>query len=629
MTFNEFLNKSSSSYFINKEFNDKKLYIKLKSGNTKVVADGYPKITEVDLFDFNDKTINFIVGYKTINYKNSDISCTVSLSRGTNPKIEFLEVESVRDLLHTDTYIDCNEKVLFALFKNYFKAVLLADLKNYNSMLFEYGWYIKDEDHNSGKQFHFVPVTDDGYWKPKSNKTNVKDIDDALFNGMIFNKDNQLSHYRTVHCQNDVGIAGKSLIDIKKETNRFKLFFDFILENKDTIGIFAYSVHSIFWNYTLCGAIGDKEKMNTRASLQKGFNDVFAICIHGKDLKIVNSVANLLSNLFFVDVDDIATLYTNKIIPCDKPNPERFINYAWQSVPILVTNEKGIITKKSSIVNRLQSLREKRIAYFFPVYLNSRPLKLEEAEDFCADSLKYSLTNDRNINLLKEEINYLFLLFVHFLSTVSNSEDRNEHFNELGLIYDRTVEEISKLKGFKRNKKNSVKLLYAAIKGFCYFLRKIDMIDEADRMQHQAYQFLIDADPLQMNNIEKVNVIKDTTLESFKDYIMGILKKKEMERPDFFCIQNESRGKKEKCFYLIEEGFINDFDKFLDHRQKIDYLTLQKKLVQHGLLKRRSNGSQYNLLRTPVIKGMKITGASCLVIMVEEFEAIFGITVVE
>ncbi len=356
-----------------------------------------------------------------------------------------------------------------------------------------------------------------------------------------------------------------------------------MLNSPEVLGIFAYTIHAFFWWYKNSYAMKNK-KLQIIDNI-KNFKDVFSICIYGKDKFARNTVANLLTNIFEVDVDDISSIYVENSISFDKTHPEKDINYSWQSVPIMVFSDKKTITTRSSVVDRLQDLREKRTIFFFPVYVNSKPLNADIICNFCADNILNFLPEDKEINFLKEQINYLLLSFVSYLADLSTSEYNLGDFNYMTRIYTTTISELSQKKGYKLNKKNPEKLLHAAIKGFCYFLEeKMQFRAEANLMEQKSYQIFVPPIEKRSNNTG-ANEELSPSLTVFCEYLQGLSCLGDVEKPLWF-FDNHQEETGELCWLIVNRSFYQDFSEFLKLRKKqpIKKIELQRELKRQNCL---------------------------------------------
>lgn len=162
-----------------------------------------------------------------------------------------------------------------------------------------------------------------------------------------------------------------------------------ICGNENILGIFAYTIHSLYFFY---GGLGKGHEFG---------NMVFSICIHGKEKEKVFMVANLFSNVFEYDVSNMYRIQPQSAISCSGIENRYVGYYRLESVPMLVKHKTNRITRNTSIIRTFQRGRMQGKIGFFPVYLSQCAINADEIIDFCTDDIFI----EENLVELKQQIN--------------------------------------------------------------------------------------------------------------------------------------------------------------------------------------------------------------------------------
>lgn len=382
--------------------------------------------------------------------------------------------------------------------------------------------------------------------------------------------------------------ASKERLTEKRNQLVLERLFDWILGDTNLLGIFAYTVHALCYHF--CG--GEKDK-----AFQE---DVFSICIHGKEMGKVCLIANLLSNLLEYDSDALDSLKTGSYISSSslKGQPAMFIRI--QSLPIIVTHKTNRITRNSSIIHTYHYKRETGELGFFPVYLSRTAINVDEVLDFSVNDI--SLLEE--YGTIKEELNLLLLQFVLYLTEWEQARYKN------GTVKDdwnvRYKEEIERLQRKRKYDLGDIKvrsrvLLNIACCIFADYLQcEVSLNDISSQLKSGAKHVFMEAD----------NVIPDkqanAQLTDFALFVKHTLLIDEQERP-FLCVEKAEPRTNEECIYLdLKQGYRY----YVEYcKQKgVKYFeqdTLKKSLGEENIIKRRSNKGQYDMQRVVCFKGEK------------------------
>lgn len=359
--------------------------------------------------------------------------------------------------------------------------------------------------------------------------------------------------------------------------------FDWILNDTNLLGIFAYTVHALCYHF--CGG-------------RKDFafkDDVFSICIYGKDMAKVHMVANLLSNVFEYDKNAFDRLKDGSYISSSSIKGQPAFFDQIQSVPVIVAHKTDKMTKNSSIIRSYHFKRESGKIGFFPVYVSRNAINADQILDFCVND---TLLRD-DIPTLKGNLNILLLRFILFFQTWENerykSDVREDRWN---------MQYLNEIRGFERKgefdtediKVRSKILLYIACKIFASFLEREVSRDIGALLKIRAKSAFLEGE----TEIQTV----DAQLSDFAMFIKHTLLKAEQER-EFPCVEGTEKGTKEEFIYFnLAQGY-SYYEEFCKQRSVMFFPldTLKRTLSDGKLIKKRSNGAQYEMQRVVSFKG--------------------------
>lgn len=576
-----------------------------KDGQKRVIAGIYPKIQKIELVERTLREIIYNVAFSLSRCKDKLYCCEVSISV-KNKSIRFLE-KVFEDTIRDNTEDIGDTRKYNALCRRYFKYVLTNELDKFDDYAFLTGW-------ESEKTY--ISINSDGSWGERY-------LDNKIFSGFIFDKEKKLK-CRIKRVQSELFDLSED--DVKSYTQQFSLLFKTIMCSKELLGIFAYTIHSILWYYCADGR-GTWTPLEPRTPVCKY---VFSICIYGKNIDDLKTISNIFSNIYYIDMEREKNSKASHSISATSLNNRFLMWRRWHSIPVIVTNKGYNLNRNSSIVKRLHQYRRNGALYFFPVYLNKSPIYADENEDFNINHVMGIFKTSEELQLLKDEISYLLLTFILYLSDISNYANSNDveikkDYNNIHRIYQNTINELINSDTFNRDEQMNFALLYSAIRGFCRFLESYMKIGNiAKRLEERAYTFFLNDMPTESVSIpdEKISSNDDSIeiIKNFNKYIKYLFDISEKDRPFLYYIDDEKSGLRETCYYLESNKF---YKHFLDWNARHCYinvseLKLKRILKDYDLLIMRSNGGQYASERWHTSNGIR-KKSSCLIIKKDKF----------
>lgn len=391
--------------------------------------------------------------------------------------------------------------------------------------------------------------------------------------------------------------------EIFKETD-FSGLLDWLMSDYNIFGIFAYSIHSLFYYF---GGTTKKDKENA-----------FAICIYGKDNHKVCTVANLLSNCFEYESDKPEKLVKHSYISCSSVEGTDAMFYRIESVPMIVRHKSNRITKNTSIVKTFHRRRLAGKIGFFPVYLSQNAMNADEVIDFCVDGISIF----EEFSNLKKKINLLYKKFVLYLHDLEKKRNEFNHIkNDMDLWYITHENRYRRAGIFDPDdiERCEVILLNIACKGFAFsFLREIPVLSEIASEFEAISDYYFPVKEC-LNASQKNGTMNTIGLIGFAEFIKKTLAINEAERT-FLCIEQCERRGGEKCIYLDIDKAYKEFQTICERQGKtcMDVSSLKKQLRDKGLLKMRTSSTQYCMQREISFKG-KSKKYTVLVILQEAF----------
>lgn len=522
---------------------------KYKSG--AVLSRAYFDVLDawVDKADDNGKllTVTAKVKWKGIKKKDSTKNYSIILYRGN--KIEWDDIK--KDL---ENFGEPQEK-FYRLCSDYLKRICTDCWQQYKEQPY-IGWVGGDED--SCKTFLGVNEYGDA----------LNDRYPCLFNGDV-------ERYKRKQDWQECD---------------FQEVFDWLLGDYNLLGIFVYTLHALLFYYSG----GVKNAMESE--------EVFAICIHGRDMEKVKIIANLLSNLFEYSNDKMNLLNRGSYFSCSSLEKQKAVFYRIESVPLIVCNKSGKLTRSTSIITTMRNQRLKgRIAYF-PVFLSQNAINADEILNFCVDDI--SARSDYGD--WKAKVNYLLIQFIIYLKDVEDNPDKrlNAPRNILDDWYITKEKELASEKAYMSCEAYSKRLLFVACGIFAKFLEEqMKYVNIASRFHAVTGGFF-----WKNAASEKtfVNATKEISIKSFAAFINATLQKEEQER-ELLCVRQIDKKSSESFIYI-------DYDEcgthYIDYckANHIDYFDIKaiaKRLKEKNILKLRTNKAQYAIQKSIEFQGIK------------------------
>lgn len=557
------------------------------SKDTIFVADAYPIIERMELTEITNSQCEFEIHYMLSTFRDCDSpeSCDIKFIRKSKT-IVFLDDEFFLKL--DEQNVTVGEKNLYRnLCKRYFRYVIQAEMSNFYSVK-RVGWNKTDYGND------FIPVTAKGGWS---------DIDKSIL-GFIRLDENDISFFDGKRIENNK-ISGRSKQEIIEVTNSFQLFFDSLCNDFSIMGIFSYTIYAILFNYIYTYKIAYYQSTFYLPRILTD-NFAFSISIWGKKRTEVQRLANIFSNIYYVDMKNDPSVRGKHSISATSLKTRLVKIMEYESIPLIVTS-KTALSRNSYIVKRLHHYRECEKIRAFPVYLCEHPLNADEILDFDINESIKQIPKGNDLILLKDEISYLLLRFITYLSKTADRgllqkpEERGKFAHSIRFFDELFIQTISE---FEVNHDSNIEdtiyyvLLYAALKGFCHVLKYDLSLDEiAQKIEQQAYGlFFSDNSCIETNNIKQIN--DSQILYSFWNYLQELFKEEQSHKP-YLHYTGLDKGKsfQGECYYLSFHNFFKGYKKYLKGAIPVSEETLKNLLKANNLLVLRENGKQISMQR--------------------------------
>lgn len=320
---------------------------------------------------------------------SSGITLEVTFYYSNNPYLhDTIDVK----LLHNRRVIFCNWKefmktikstykkeyksILLSIYKEYFKSYIFNYIEEHPEFLLKCGWL----NINNKKEFLSITYTEDTY------PDFVKDLLDGNVN----------KHKRLYSL----------FSDLYKDANTIGNLFEFILYDPCILTVFAYSIHTILWNY-----IKNEE-----------ITSIFSLCIYGNNPSISKILANLLSNFFTIEPTKWTVIKRKYHVSATSLSQKNIDNlFLYNNIPIIITSKNNHFTKTSSVIKKIHQKREDGKVHINPVYISDFPIFADEILNCCSDSLVLQ-SEKFNIIKLREQFIGLIYNFIKYLSNISNHD---------------------------------------------------------------------------------------------------------------------------------------------------------------------------------------------------------------
>lgn len=382
----------------------------------------------------------------------------------------------------------------------------------------------------------------------------------------------------------------------------FQEVFDWLLGNYNLLGIFVYTLHALLFYYS-----GGMKKMESE--------EAFAICIHGRDMNKVKTIANLLSNLFEYGNDKMHILKRGSYLSCSSADKQKALFYRIESVPLIVSNKSGRLTRSSSIITTLRNQRLKGEIAYFPVFLSQNAINADEVLDFCVDDIPVR----SDYGDWKAKINYLLIQLIIYLEDVEENYDKKLHAAK-NTLDDRYITEESRLRPYKdymSDEAYSKRLLFVACNIFGEFLETEMQCSYIANRFLSTTRELFWADATSKQTF--VNATKEADIKSFAAFIYATLEKEEQVR-EFLCVRKNEKKGGECCIYIDNKEYYPHYKNYcqVNHKDCFEPEVILKCLKEKNIMKQRTNRGQNCMQRVLDFQG-KREKVDVLVIKEEAF----------
>lgn len=528
------------------------------------LTDNYITIIQIDVASFDDRHINFDVTYE-ISVPN--LHGSIIVTRMPNGQINSEEWETLFNDIDFLTKKKKDTAEIQSLFKHYFKKAITLYLKDNPAATHFTGWF----RHMDG--FTYLP------FEEFSVNANVQKTKRIFFNHYLNN--------REFH---------SSLNKCCEQANNFQPFFDFILSDKNIFTVFAYALHSILFDYL------SEYRPFKFANVSNTDSALFSLCMYGDDINALKVLANILLNFFEIDANNWKTIKRDVHISASSLSTRNYDKLSsYMSVPILITSKKNNLTKASSIIKKIQKMRERGILHVFPVYINHSPILADEILNCNLCCVNYdNLGGNESLSLLHLQFLLLVYYFILFLIEISDSMDQNEkHYNFIHASLYNTAK-LHALSNEWLEENLPSYLLFNTMNCFCYFL----LYEKKEELVKPILTYAVKAFLLNGNSSEatssSLTAYKGQQADFLKHFALFLLhQSKSAANSDWLFSGTEKRGNKEECYYLRQKDGFKKFQEYLNKKKlpSINQRNFDKMLRDHGLLKLPASGKSNTLCR--------------------------------
>lgn len=429
-------------------------------------------------------------------------------------EIDREEIQGLIGKLYKEKWI-INKGELTKFFERYIRYYIKGYLKINGHICANCGW----KRENNGKEFYSLT---------KRRGSNFSFIQD------MFGEDVYKMHSNQ-----------ENFSQILNKYNKCKEFYDFLFANPIFIGIFAYTIHALVWDYGF-----EYKKDYYEGCIEYVENKdalFFSICLCGKDTDKAKVIANILCNVFNPPKNSWTNISIEHHISATslKTTVDKLKKYS--SVPIIITSKNNHLMKSSKIVKELYRDREDMKLFVYPVYINDTPINVDEIVNFNVDNvlLPFSVKDKEMAGRLHEQMEVMLLAFIWHLkdkSMTSESSLRIEFKNLLDARKDFEEDWVEK--------NLPIFLLYAALKFFCDFIKQFQK-EEGEKLLSIYRNSIVNTGQTEdsKQQTQKVQNLAEQDMRyllCLNELIQESLKHKE----DWLIEGNESRGKKERCYYM-------------------------------------------------------------------------------
>lgn len=352
-----------------------------------------------------------------------------------------------------------------------------------------------------------------------------------------------------------------------------------IFHNTQLLGIFAYTIHSIFLPF--CGALGT--------------DDVFSICICGEDMEKVKRIANLFSNILLVNVDRADLINKQASISCTSIHVKDAIKYKYRCMPMLITHKKDNIVRSSSIINYCQKKREQGKISFFPVFLSKRAINVDEIIDFMVDDVTLSF----DFQKAKILIDTLLWRFICYLTDVSQNQGE---YRMLCNEYRSVLKFYGEQGKLDCDTQRYNVILYVAMRGFkCFLDAELKNTEYVYGLDKKWQTYFIDGIKENAVNGKQAYGL----IQGFAEFIDNCMCDTSYKN---ICFLQEEKKSGVMCYYIDYKKFYDVYTKFTKQKQLL-YASkneLLRLLKQEGMLIMRANEAQYSVKRVVSINNKKV-----------------------
>lgn len=530
----------------------------------KFCSDAYIEITQILYSEMVTNGAKLDVYYQDSNSYSNQFPTPLEVTATFSGNIQFNFTPVAEKLKSFSKSKSPFFNEIVTVYKEYFKLCVKEYLTSHPSLLAYCGWFIDEQQKMLFKSVNYLD-------------TAVTDISHSKTEPVIFN-----GVFSTAH-----PLAKMPLEDYCKQRDNLSDFFN-LLSNPNALLLFTYTIHAVLLDYAHEYPLIAENIVNTNDAL-------FSLCIYGQDIKHINTIANLLLNIFDIHKNKWSIISRKIHLSASSISDTNFWNLKlYRDVPIIITTRNNHFYRSSSIIKRIQRQREKGVFHFFPVYISSAPINADEIVNCCIDNILPASKD----TIILEQIHFdFFTLLYHFIVYLSDISGKNKNYdkwhnpiddiryitNRISALLDEYSEENPEADfSYLVDTKLPNFLLLASIECFCRFLEQTPLRAYSDKLKNELrlYLFPLNKDsstPIEGNTLNYILLLSNFLQDNIQ---------KEGNQAWLFD-GAEKRGNKENCYYLTTSEGYNNFLLYLK-KKHIPIITKQafiKELESHKLLK--------------------------------------------
>ena len=530
---------------------------------SKPISDIWFNIIGIEFYNYHDNIFSFFLEYKIKGTEITDtLDAFVSCQPNRNPRITCTPSPDKLLKILKDYGSIINSKTLSSLLKSYIGGLLLKECSVLSNHVFNIGW-------SSSKDYplYFMPLESDH----SPVKHSVKEL-------LFYDIDDQKS------------LVSDSFFVKPEYDDSYVSIIRFLCSDRNILSIFAYTLHAISFH-----AIVSYDSFNKCTQLIKE-SSIFSICIYGSDTEKSSAAANIFSNLLAFSPSQPKTLLKNSCLSVTSLHAQKYMHKLcyFSSIPFCITAKDHRITRSTTLLKRMQILRERNKLHIYPVFIGTNPINADEVLDFSSDSF----TLPDHLSDYKVKLNRLLCDYIIFLQDILNTDRDLRLSNQFRELYNQDKMLDSNVlfhqKGSLTQHYN--RFLWLAVTGFCIFLHQNDTLaDAALDLFHFAKKHLLNTETITESDVSESFTVKELLLSLY-----AWLQQEASADSDIAKIDFEKRDTHEQCYYLESKFWYASYSKYCRQHKLVAYP--EKKIInalkETSILNVRSESGSLGKYRT-------------------------------